>query len=170
MDSPSMGKITRLPAVREQLPPVKWSSGPPPSSRSWSERDRRARGFVDSRRARRQEVVRVEDDGKEWSRRRAAGDQRHATSRSRAPTIRRDPHARLSRRGAAVIASVSHSSLHARGQQSGTEIASTAGRRVGHGDRRGDGTTIGQRSLLQPAGAAEVPKSTAPSRRRSRAS
>ena len=151
---------------RTRSPPAKSSSGRRPSSRSWSRTPSTpARGGSSIHvELGGKKQVRVEDDGEGMEPEDARlAIERHATSKIR----RADDLAAiltLGFRGEALpsIASVSHFVLRtrARGRQSGTEIRVNGGDdRVGRrGGRRRRHRRRGQRSLLQPAGAAQVPE------------
>ena len=159
-------------------PPARSSSVRRRSSRSWS----RTRS-TPARRASRstielggKKLIRVEDDGEGMDPEDARlAIERHATSKiAERRRSRRDSHARVSRRGAAEhrVGLALHAA-HARARQRdrAPRSASTAGpssseREVG----APEGTSHrGRGSLLQPAGAAEVPQvGHRRSRRRSR--
>ena len=117
------------------------------------------------RRARRQEAdSRRRRRRGHGSRRRAAGDRAARDQQDRARRgPRRDPTLGLPRRGAAehrVGLALHAAHARPRARQSGTEIKVNAGDdRVGPRSRRARGHLHrGRRSLLQPAGAAEVPQ------------
>ena len=166
--SSSMGKIT--PSARRtsrtRSPPAKSSSVRPRSSRSWSRTPstpaRAALAIHVELGGKKQ--VRVEDDGEGMEPDDARlAIERHATSKIR----RADDLAAiltLGFRGEALpsIASVSHFVLRtrARGQQSGTEIRVNGGVVASSVEVGGAGRHRRSRSttLLQPAGAAEVPE------------